>query len=429
MAYKLKDVNGELVKLDGKEVMASDAVDVIKGVDIDKRTLRIIATDESVDRDGDIIMSKGWDFDNYKKNPVFLWAHDYGSVPLAAAVKIERKREPWRIVLTHKFPTAGLNPFADMILELYNEKVINAGSVGFFPFDMERLDMEDIEAADSKLPFAGMRFLAQELLEHSGCPVPANPNAVQDASKSLAVKTNWRKDGSVFVDFSNQARLDIIGEIKEIQEAGVEVEDIAKGKSMVQVVDDLEEEGATNDAVEVKDGENLISLATGNVFVYNKGNLKIEEIDQDDVEKVTSLEDFFEAITDEWFADGLDDQVKQYKDKFNQLVKAGAVLNKKNKARLKQVLGLVKEVLEDAGEDDDASQAQNDELTDESRSQSHLAEILRGDPPPKRQVQTVKQTTSQSTVKANLKKQIRLARLKRLKEKIDRVGKLFEKEK
>ena len=62
-------------------------------MDRDKRLLVIRGTDQSRDRDGDIIMLRGWNVENYLKNPVFLWAHDYKSVPIGAAEKVVRRRD------------------------------------------------------------------------------------------------------------------------------------------------------------------------------------------------------------------------------------------------------------------------------------------------------------------------------------------------
>jgi HK97 family phage major capsid protein len=136
----------------------------------------MLASDATVDRDGDIIEAKGWELDNYLKNPVVLWSHDYASVPLAACIKIVRTND--QLILTHKFPPEGMHKFADMVLHLYNEKVIRAGSVGFIPLKSKPIK-------NGKDGRAGKRFTRQELLEHSLCAIPSNPNAlVQQALKA-----------------------------------------------------------------------------------------------------------------------------------------------------------------------------------------------------------------------------------------------------
>lgn len=181
MAYNIK-LQGIPYKIDDKDVFGLDLVGVIKDVDLKKRTLHIVGTDESRDRDGDEVSMKGWQLENYLKNPVFLWAHDYRSVPLAAATKIIKRKDPSRMEFLLRFPSQeGLYPFADMILNLYQDRIINASSVGFIP-----QEWEDVQPKDGDGPNArrGRKFIKQELLELSGCAVPSNPNALQNFMKS-----------------------------------------------------------------------------------------------------------------------------------------------------------------------------------------------------------------------------------------------------
>ena len=229
MSYKIGTVN-EFSVFDKGENRASDAeiygadfVDIVKFVDMEKRLLTITATTEARDRDGDIISAKGWLLDNYKKNPVFLWAHNYMSVPLAAAVKIARKRSPWRIDLTHRFPTKELNPFADMILGLYYEKIINAGSVGFIPYEWEKIEDDETEKRN-RPTYSNRKYLQQELLEHSGCAIPSNPEALQNFVKNFNIKNIAKSGDRVFKYLSGEEPLklkqrteeNILSEIGEI---------------------------------------------------------------------------------------------------------------------------------------------------------------------------------------------------------------------
>ena len=54
--------------------------------------ITFVASDETEDRLGDVLRSDGWDLEAYRRNPVFLWAHDYtaprrasGSTPTGSA--------------------------------------------------------------------------------------------------------------------------------------------------------------------------------------------------------------------------------------------------------------------------------------------------------------------------------------------------------
>jgi len=177
MAYEIKDKEGKLIKYQGSSVYGADLTNaLVKDVDLGNRTLLLIGTDETRDRDGDILTYSGWNTENYYKNPVFLWAHDYSSVPIGRTLKIIKRPKQKRLDFSIKFPSAGINPFADMILAEYYEKIINASSVGFIGKKYEEIK-EGGEAY-----FSNRKWTDKELLELSGCPVPCNPSAVQDLS-------------------------------------------------------------------------------------------------------------------------------------------------------------------------------------------------------------------------------------------------------
>jgi hypothetical protein len=184
MAKKLIAPDGSPVLYQGKEIFTGLSLGLVKEVNLDKRSMVMTGTDETKDRDGDIIRLSGWDLENYKKNPVFLWSHNYGSVPLSRAEKIIKRREPARMDFHLQWPTKGIYSFADMILELYAEKIINASSVGFIPFKWNPLPEEE-KTDENPHNAYGREYLKQELLELSGCAVPSNPNALQNALKGF----------------------------------------------------------------------------------------------------------------------------------------------------------------------------------------------------------------------------------------------------
>jgi uncharacterized protein len=182
MSYLLKNAAGQPIKHNGKDLYGTDRIGVLKKVDEKKRTLTIIGTDETKDRQGDIVMVNGWVLDNFLNNPVFLWAHDYGSIPIGKATMVWKKRSPRRMVFEETFPEEGLFPLADLIFELFKGKFINASSVGFIPLDWEEMKPGEDEPSTWWTP---RRYIRQELLELSGCAVPANPSALQEAVKGM----------------------------------------------------------------------------------------------------------------------------------------------------------------------------------------------------------------------------------------------------
>lgn len=348
MSYKILDTDGNPVKKGEHEVRGADIVGVVKGVDMSKRTLTITATDETEDRDGDVISAGGWDFSNYLKNPVFLWAHDHFGVPLAAAQKIIRtKSDNNPVVLQHKFPTEGLFPFADMILNLYNEKVINAGSVGFIP--LEWTERKNVPAEDDDIQRRrtyGYNFVKTELLEHSGVAVPANPNAVQDSLKSMKGLKATDKQKAAFAGYlmGKQPTLKLAKKVKDSIEA--ELADFMEKcvveeetETMVQVPDQIEPE--EKEVSGPTDKEDSLEELLDETETPDAKDEVAEPMKAAIYQSVLILETAVSAgfeIPNGW-------------------VKVGAVLSKKNKDKLSKAAELVSEVLEDATKPE-----QNDEI-------------------------------------------------------------------
>jgi hypothetical protein len=151
-------------------------------IDEAKRTILFVASDESEDRYGDIIRQSGWQLENYKKNPIGLWAHDsngmcsaHNGMPVARGAKIEVRGK--ELLWLAQFWPAGQYEFSDLIFNAYNKGFMNAVSVGFIPIEFKWIEEGD-----------GMEFLKCELLEVSFVPLPANPNALvsEDAFKGFA---------------------------------------------------------------------------------------------------------------------------------------------------------------------------------------------------------------------------------------------------
>jgi len=191
----------------------------IKDADDDSRSFWIVASDESVDRDGDSIKADGWDLTNFKKNPVIPWAHRYGDPPVAKAADI--KVEDGKLMIKAQFAAADDYPFADTIYRLYKGGFLSAFSVGFKPTKWTTVDEPgrwgwDIEKA--------------ELYEVSAVTVPANPNAVALAvSKGVITEDEARaleppdmaarlKDMDVKIDALTEKNAAIEKAVKDLTE-------------------------------------------------------------------------------------------------------------------------------------------------------------------------------------------------------------------
>lgn len=145
-------------------------------------TLDFIASSETLDRYDEIISADGWNLDNYRRNPVFQNAHQYGDIifTLGKALVTEVRLAGAQRVLFQRIEFAtGVNPMARIAYGLYKGKFLNAVSVGFVPIRWET------GGADS--PFR-RKYLEQELLEVSAVGIPANPEALQLGLKAGAIQ-------------------------------------------------------------------------------------------------------------------------------------------------------------------------------------------------------------------------------------------------
>ncbi len=125
----------------------------------DSGSFEVVISTGDVDRDGEIIDQNGWDFALYRMNPIVLWAHDYGSLPIGITEDI--RIEGNQTIAKGKFAPESANPFAQQVRRLYDLKIVRATSVGFIARDMN-----------------GNTITKAELMEFSFVPVPANPYAL-----------------------------------------------------------------------------------------------------------------------------------------------------------------------------------------------------------------------------------------------------------
>jgi hypothetical protein len=169
-----------------RQILGSFTVNQIG--DESERVLEFVGTDETEDRVGDIVKADGWNFDNYEKNPVFMWCHDYSKPPLGKCVKISRAPGSTGTMFQIKFATIeelSSNPetpsewalFADMIYMSYKNSYMKGVSVGIKGIEVrERDDQPNIPSWKR-----GKVFEKQSLIELSAAPIPMHQDALRKA--------------------------------------------------------------------------------------------------------------------------------------------------------------------------------------------------------------------------------------------------------
>ncbi len=161
-----------------------DAIEKTKAA-TDSGTFEVIISTADEDRQGEVIDQNGWDFTNYKNNPVVLWGHNYYELPIGVTDEIFTN-DKGQTIAKGRFAPEEANPFAQQVRRLYDAKIVKTTSVGFIAREME-----------------GNVITKAELLEFSFVPVPANPMALSLA-KELNLNASELMTKGLFVKAETQ---------------------------------------------------------------------------------------------------------------------------------------------------------------------------------------------------------------------------------
>lgn len=143
-------------------------------------TLECCISSDSCDRDNDIVICKGGQWDNFlKTNPCLLWSHSFQQIPLGRVNKIWLSADGHRVLAQVEFAD---HDFALEVEKLYRSRALNAFSVGFRVIDAGPPGREIYSTARPDLAGKAIRVIRSwELLEVSAVCIGANVDAVQEA--------------------------------------------------------------------------------------------------------------------------------------------------------------------------------------------------------------------------------------------------------
>ena len=165
---------------------------VVKSLDVDseKRTMDGVISTEAVDRDREVVVARGLDFTEYRKNPVVLFMHDaYSPIgKCASGPTLRRRNKVTEVVATTEFAETKL---AEEVFGLVNGGFVRGISIGMNPSTMERTPPSPVEIR--KKPYwseARAVIRSAEIIEYSFVSIPANADALTEAvSKGLIKMT------------------------------------------------------------------------------------------------------------------------------------------------------------------------------------------------------------------------------------------------
>ncbi len=157
--------------------------------DVEKtRTVRFIISTNAKDRHGTVLNMKGWQLDNFNRNPIVGYQHNvYGDNmcvppnpddvlgPARAWIETKDGREVLMGEVT--FETADINPTAEKVFRKVLNGTLRATSVGFLEIGKGK-KVADRDAAGNIIGET-YHFEGQELLEFSIVNIPSNPEATR----------------------------------------------------------------------------------------------------------------------------------------------------------------------------------------------------------------------------------------------------------
>ncbi len=153
-------------------------------------TTLFVASEPVPDRYEDIV-DASWLLDNYRRNPVVLYGHDWSAPPIGRAVQIEVRDQ--RLIAEVEFDTEDED--SARIAGKVERGFLNAVSVGFRPGRV--IDRSQLPEEDPRHGEHGAVLFDNELLELSVVAVPALPSAEAIRSPDLllaAVRDRAREE-------------------------------------------------------------------------------------------------------------------------------------------------------------------------------------------------------------------------------------------
>jgi len=204
--------------------------------DPESRSASFVFSTSGIDRAGDRI-EQVWRLGGFQKNPVALFAHNTRELPIGRAenVSVVGGELHGDIV----FASEAANPLAQKVWLLYQEKILNAVSVGFIPHSTrwERENDEEIFVMSDN-----------ELVEVSVVPVPANEEALR-RMKELTPKTE--PEGEPFAEMAIAVAAEARAEKAEFDVSLLRTQLAAAELRVAQLVDARNEERARAERAEL----------------------------------------------------------------------------------------------------------------------------------------------------------------------------------
>jgi hypothetical protein len=175
------------------------------GADVDEtRTVEFVISNEKRDRHGTVLRAKGWQLDNYKRNPVVGYQHTiHGSMfsepnPDSVIGRSEVFFEGDNLIGRVTFEPPEINPLAEKIFQKVKFGSLRSASVGFMPTGEPTYGTgKEARGKENET----MYFPGQELMEWSIVHIPslasANKREYSDEMDEFLLNASQAMEGKL----------------------------------------------------------------------------------------------------------------------------------------------------------------------------------------------------------------------------------------
>jgi HK97 family phage prohead protease/HK97 family phage major capsid protein len=241
-------------------------------------TITGLANAQTVDRVGDIIVEDAYKkggLDNYLKNPIILFNHDY-SKPIGKATDISVG--PSGLTITAKISKA-----AGDVYHLIKDEIIKAFSVGFMIKDADYDAQTDI-----------LKITDIELYEVSAVAVPANADSIFNISKQLNdCKEQYKKQFAQSAD-DNSASAQIeeknMDKLQELQDL------LASKDAELKAAESIIDEAAKREAAREAEAKEKAALEAVSIQVNSQVEKLLADVEKRFEEEKSTLSETLKGL-------------------------------------------------------------------------------------------------------------------------------------
>jgi hypothetical protein len=267
---------------------------VAKGKD---GTFEFIGSTSSPDRAGDVVI-QNWELDAFRANPVIMYGHDLGGLPIGKAEKVWLEKGVLKFRV--KFVPAEVYPFAGIVAKLAELGYLRATSVQFNVLEFGEWSAEERKRAKAEGRTLGQLINRSELLELSIVSVPMNAEALIQAGPK-------GKIAPVYAAAKSPGALQVITKGLDSQKAKewLSMSMNTKAKGLKEIIAALEnpegtpeERGAAIEELkELADAEKADDEPMDDEEEEPMDDAPPEEMDDEEDDEEKSLDQLVEAIT------------------------------------------------------------------------------------------------------------------------------------